>query len=160
MAKHVMPINPAYISTGAPARGLALDVLVSSAELLALNATPKTLVPAPGAGYAIIFKGAEIFKPAGTAYGGIAAGEDLSVKYTNGAGAEVGQCEATGFLDQATAQSRYCRAHTAASLNSAITPVENAALVLHMLVGEITTGDSPLHVRVSYDIVPTSAFAA
>lgn len=133
-----------------------VDVVVSSAELLALNATPKTLVAAPGANTALIFEGAMIKKPAGTAYAGIAAGEDLSVKYTNGSGIEVGGCEATGFLDQATAQARYVRPTCAASGVSDITPAANAALVLHMLTGEITTGDSALNIRVFYRSIATA----
>lgn len=152
--------NPDTMANPASEQIIARDVVVSSAELLALNATPKTLVPAPGASFALVFEGATIHKPAGTAYGGIAAGEDLSVKYTNGAGTEVAQCEATGFLDQATAQTRYVRPHNAASAISSISPTVNAPLVLHMLVGEITTGDSALHVRVHYRIVPAFAFAS
>lgn len=131
------------------------DVKVTSAELLALNATPKQIVAAPGANKALVFEGAVFYKPAGTAYAGVAVGEDLSVKYTDSSGAELAQCETTGFLDQATAQSRYVREQAAASGNSAITPVANAALVLHMLAGEITTGDSDLYVRVYFAIVPT-----
>lgn len=131
------------------------DVVITSAQLLALNATPRQLVAAPGAGRALIFEGAILHKPAGTAYAGIAAGEDLSIKYTDASGAEVGQCEATDFLDQTTAQTRYVRATTAASANTALTPVANAALVLHLLVGEITTGDSTLNVRVFYREIPT-----
>lgn len=152
--------NTDTLSGGAPERQIMRDVLVSSAELLALNATPKTLVPAPGANFGLVFEGALIHKPAGTAYAGIAAGEDLSIKYTNGAGAELGQCEATGFLDQATAQTRHMRPHTAASGASEKTPVANAVLVLHMLTGEITTGTSALHVRIWYRIVPMFEFAS
>ena len=150
---------PGATSDPAPGKIMKLDVLVSSAELLALFATPKTIVPAPGAGLALVFEGAAIHKPAGTAYAGVAVGEDLTVKYTNQAGAEVAQCETTGFLDQATAQTRYVRPHTAASLISSLTPTDNAALVLALLVGEITTGNSPLHVRYFYRVVPAAAFA-
>ena len=132
-----------------------VDVTVTSAELLALNATPKQLVPAPGANRALVFEGAVAYKAAGTAYAGIAAGEDLSVKYTDGSGLEVGQIEATGFLDQTTAQTRYGRPHAAASGNNSVTPVANAALVLHMLAGEITTGDTGIKLRVFYRVVPT-----
>ena len=152
-----MPSNnplPGSTSNPTPRTVFELDVLVSSAELLALNATPKQLVPAPGANRALVFEGAVIVKPAGTAYGGIAAGEDLSIKYTDGSGAEVAQCEATNFLDQATAQTRQVRPHTAASSVSDKTPTANAALVLHMLTGEIITGDSPLHVRVYFRVIP------
>ncbi len=128
---------------------------ITTGQLLALNATPISLVPAPGAGFTLIFEGAELYKPAGTAYGGIAAGEDVAIKYTDASGTAVATCEATGFLDQATAQVRYVRAFTAASAVSDLTPVANAALVAHMLTGEITTGDSALRVRVFYRIIPS-----
>lgn len=131
------------------------DVTITSAELLALNAAPKTLIAAPGANKALIFEGAVIHKPAGTAYAGVAVGEDLAIKYTDAAGLECGQAETTGFVDQATAQTRYVRPHNAASAISSLTPVANAALVAHLLVGEVITGDSPLHLRIFYRIVPT-----
>lgn len=132
-----------------------VDVQITSTQLLALNATAQTIVPAPGAGKALIFTGAVVHKPAGTAYAGIADGEDLSVKYTNGSGLEVAQIETTGFLDQTSVQTRYARPATTASGDSSITPVANAALVLHLLVGEVTTGNSPLNLRVFFRVVPT-----
>lgn len=149
---------------GGHAAGLIVaDVALTAAEVLALNATPIELIPAPGANKAIIFEGAVIHKPAGTAYAGVAAGEDLSLKYTNGSGLEVGVCEMTGFADQTTAQTRFIRPidgrdvtlATNAGAPSDLTPVANAALVAHMLVGEITTGDSPFRFRISYRIVDT-----
>lgn len=152
--------RPATLADNTPEAIIGEDVVISSAQLLALNATPQTLVPAPGAGLALIFEGAWIVKPAGTAYGGIAAGEDLAVRYTDGAGTQVGNAETTGFLDQTTIQSRYMRPWNAASGVSDINPTINAALVLHMLTGEITTGDQPLHVRVFYRIVAQAAFAS
>ena len=137
--------------------GPAPTVTVTSAQLLALNATPKTLVAAPGAGFAIVPKRVVIYKPAGTAYAGIASGEDLVLKYTNGSGAQCSSViETTGFLDQTTAQTRV--AHAPGSMTTVAgdyAPVANAALVLHLLSGEITTGDSPLYVRVWYDILQT-----
>lgn len=131
------------------------DVTITSAEILALNATPITLIAAPGADKAIIFEGAVLHKPAGTAYGGIAAGEDLSLKYTDDSGLAVGGAEMTGFADDTGAQTRHIRGYAAASAISSITPVANAALVAHMLVGEITTGDSDFLLRIYYRIVPT-----
>lgn len=151
--------RPAATLSVVPVRTLHRDVLVPAASVLALNATPVTLVPAPGTGLALSFVRAVIHKPAGTAYAGIAAGEDLSFRYTDGSGTEMGECEATGFLDQATAQTREVVRYAAASLISSSTPTANAAIVLHMLAGEITTGDSPLHVRVIYHIIPAAAFA-
>lgn len=149
--------NPIHggVMEGAQLRTFRRRTVISSAALLALNATPAEIVPAPGAGLALIFEGALIRKPAGTAYAGIAAGEDLSVKYTDAAGDEIAQCEPTGFLDQATNQIRWVRAFDPGSGDSAITPVENGALVLHLLAGEITTGDSDLELEVHYRVVRT-----
>ncbi len=133
-----------------------VDATITAAQVLALNATPQTIVAAPGAGRALVFEGAIISKAAGTAYAGIASGEDLSIKYTDGSGIEVGQCETAGFLDQTTEQMRYVRPTTAASGSTAITPVANSPLVIQLLVGEITTGDSPLVVRVFYRNIPSA----
>ncbi len=134
-----------------------VEATITSAQLLALNATPQTIVPAPGAAYALIFMGAIAYLPYNSAaYAGIAAGEDLSIKYTNGSGLEVGQCETTGFLDATSNQLRWIRAHAAASGDDAIVPVPNAALVLHLLVGEIITGNSPLKLRVYYRRIPAT----
>lgn len=143
------------VAEAAPFAQHVKNVTLSAAEILALNATPITLVAAPGAGKALIFDGAVIHKPAGVAYADVAAGEDLAIKYTNGSGLEQGQCEMTGFADQTTAQTRYIKPHTAASGVSSITPVANAALVAHMLVGEITTGDAPFNLRIYYRIIDT-----
>lgn len=132
------------------------DVALTAAQIKALNATPRSLVAAPGANLANIFMGAVFFLDYGTAaYAGIAAGEDLSVKYTDASGIELAQCETTGFLDAVADSTRYVRPHAAASGNDAITPVANAAIVLHMLSGEIITGDSPLRVRTYYRTIPT-----
>jgi hypothetical protein len=136
---------------------VSADVTVSTGELLALNATPKTLISAPGDGKAIIFEGAVLFLDYNSvAYNGIAAGEDLSFKYTNSSGLAVAGCETTGFLDQTADTMRYVRPTTAASGVSDQVVVNNAALVLHLLTGEIATGNSPLKVRVYYRVVPTT----
>lgn len=134
------------------------DVTVSSAQLLTLNATPVQLVAAPGTGYALVLLGALFTKAAGTAYAGIAAGEDLAIRYTNSSGAIVLEAEPTGFLDQATAQTLYAYPFVqgATSPVFSVAPVANSPLMLHMLVGEITTGTSDLKVRVWYRIVPTA----
>lgn len=131
----------------------SVTVTVSSAELLALYATPKELVAAPGAGYALVLDSATLFLDyTGTAYAGIAAGEDLTIKYTNAAGATLATVEATGFLDATADALRFVLPTTTA----AFTPVANAALVLHMLTGEIITGNSPLKVQINYRVIPAS----
>lgn len=137
--------------------GALKKTLITSAQLLALNATPQTIVPAPGAGLAIAINRLVLYKPAGTAYAGVAAGEDFVAKYTNGSGAQLTSViETTGFLDQATAQTRYADAPGAVTTAAAdVTPVANAAVVLHLLVGEIITGTSDLYVWTYYDVIPT-----
>jgi hypothetical protein len=146
--KILVMIHPTVIANDT---GIATgDVTVSSAELLALNATPKTLVAAPGAGKALILVDQQFFLDyASAAYAGIAAGEDLATKYTNAAGIILAQIEATGLLDQTTDQFR----HVYPLADAQKTPAENAALVLHMLTGEVITGNSPLRVRTRYRTV-------
>lgn len=125
-------------------------VTVSSAELLLLNTTPKTLLAAPGANKAIIMDGATLWLDyGGAAYDGIAAGEDLNIRYTDGSGQLVATIEATGFLDASADAVRYVYPATTA----AITPVANAAMVLYMATGNIATGNSPLKVKLNYKII-------
>jgi hypothetical protein len=139
--------------------GLSKVTTITSAQLLALFTTPVEIVPAPSAGFANILKYAVIRHGAGTAYAGIAAGEDLVVKYAGGAQVS-SVIETTGFLDQATAQIRYANAPaTTGSTAGDITPIDNTALQLALLVGNITTGNFDLEVLAVYDVVPTD-FAA
>jgi hypothetical protein len=127
----------------------AAAVAVTSAQLLELNATPQTILAAPGAGFAIVPRVVEFFLDYNSAaYAGIAGGEDLVLRYTDGSGNAVATVEATGFLDQTSDQRRLL------VVDNTFTPTANAALVLHMSTGEVTTGNSPLNVRVvEYDIV-------
>lgn len=130
---------------------------ITTAQLLALNATPQIIVPAAPTGFVNIFLAAALYKPAGTAYAGIAATEDLIAKYTNGSGQQVSAyVEPVGFLDQTTAQLRYVGAVASIGTTTAgdVTPL-NAAIVLHLAVGEITTGTSDLIVWTWYRRLPT-----
>ncbi len=121
---------------------------LTSAEILALNATPITVIAAPGNGFAIIVKKAIARHAAGTAYT-TGAGEDITLKYTNASGAQVITAfDSDGFLDAATAQIR-------SSLGIGGTPVNNAAIVAHLLVGEVADGDFDVELFVEYDIIPT-----
>jgi hypothetical protein len=135
--------------------GNQITKTITSAQVLALNATPIEVIPAPASGYAHIINRVTVHKPAGTAYAGIAAGEDLVLKYTDGSGAQAcGVIETTGFLDQTTVQTRVVGFPGSTSTTASdVAPVTTAAVVAHLLVGEITTGDSPLYVRVDYDTI-------
>ena len=137
------------------------DRTVTTAQLLALNATPISVIPAPGAGYANVLDAVILYLPAGTAYAGIAAGEDLAFKYTDGSGQECfSRVETTGFLDQTTAQMRYVTGASAAfagvPTDALATPTANAAIVIQVLTGEITTGTSDLKLRLFYRVIPTT----
>ena len=147
----IFPILLGAGGTVADDTDIFVDVTVTSAQVLALYSVPKVLVAAPGLLKAIIPLDITIYKPAGTAYAGIAGGEDLEIRYTDGSGQLFGTVETTGFLDQATAQTRHIFPLAAA----ASTPVANAALILCLASGEITTGDSALKVRVHYRIIDT-----
>lgn len=136
-------------------------ISIPAASVLTLNSVPVTVIPAPGAGLAIVPTRINIYKAAGTAYAGVAAGEDLVLKYTNGSGAQcTSVIETTGFLDQATAQYRTAisPASTGATAGD-VNPAANAAVVLALLVGDITTGTSPLNVEILYNIVPLTITA-
>lgn len=143
-------IIPVKVAPGVVANDtgiLTANVTISTAELLALNAVPKQLVAAPGAGKALILVDAQLMLDyATTAYDGVAAGEDLEIRYADGSGQLAATIETTGFLDQAADTYRHIYPAAAA----AIAPVANAALVMDLAVGEIATGDSPLKVRVRY----------
>lgn len=132
-------------------------VFITSAQLLALNATPISVIAAPGTGRFIQVEKWMAYKPAGTAYAGIASGEDLALKYTDGSGVQVASpIETTGFLDQTTAQTSW--ATTKGSADNA-TPasalaVANAAVVVQLLTGEITTGNTGVFIKVWYHEYP------
>lgn len=141
----------ASLETASTFAGTAAVVTVSTAQVKLLNTTPVTLVEAPGAGKALILDEATfLLDYATTKYDGIAEGEDLNIRYTNGSGALVATVEATGFLDQEADTLRHVKAAT-----SDFAPAANAALVLYMATGNIAMGDSPLKVRVRYHVVDT-----
>src|SRR3989304_4397023 len=93
----------------APAPGVAsgerlsfADVQLTNAQMLALRATPVTLVPAPGAGWALVVDLVHMFFDRAAAYTETA--DNLVVEYASGA--DIMTVETTGFIDQATDQAR------------------------------------------------------
>ena len=137
--------------------GRSNSVFITSAQLLALNATPITIIPAPGAGRFNMVRKWMAYKPAGTAYAGIATGEDLTLKYTNASGVQVASpIEATGFLDQTTAQTSWAGMKGSAdnATPASALAVANAAVVCHLLTGEITTGNTGVFIKAWWDEYP------
>lgn len=130
-------------------------VEIATADVLDLFDTPITLVAAPGAGLYNEFVSATLWLDYNSiAYDGVAAGEDLIISYTNGAGRLCASQETTGFIDQANDEQRLVMAQPIA-VNGTVQdfiPVANAALVISLLTAEIATGNSPLKVKTLYRV--------
>lgn len=135
----------------APIAGREIEVeqTLSSAQLLALNGTPVDAFAAPPAGIAVVPVSAVAFLDyGGTAYDGIATGEDLVLRYTDSSGAIAATIETTGFLDASADAHRHIQFASQATLTPA------AKLVWHMTTGNIATGNSVLKTRTRYKLVP------
>jgi hypothetical protein len=103
-------------------------VAITNAEMLALRATPKTLVAAPGAGKYLEFVGATIFFDRAGAY--TESADNMAVKLGTGAGTAVSETiEATGLVDAAGDVVMPVKPATSAVIAKAA--AENLALVLH-----------------------------
>jgi hypothetical protein len=129
------------------------EVSVSSSELLALRATPKTLVASPGAGKVLEFTSAVLLLDAATAY--VESAANLSIRYNNTTGAKASDdIETTGFIDQSA--DTMTTARPKADVIVAKTGCENVPLVLHNVgSGEYTTGTGVMRVKVSYRVWTT-----
>lgn len=137
--------------TGIIAAGRQADVVISSAQLLAMHVTPKTLIAAPGAGKAIVLDRAVFFLDYNSiAYASVGGSDDITIRYVDGTGAVVCTLETIGFLDQSA--DKYALVVPAAG--SLILPA-NQPLVA-FLGGAVTTGNSPVAVRLLYDIIDLS----
>lgn len=126
------------------------EISITPAEMLALRATPKTLVAAPGAGYVNELISAVALYDYAAAFTETA--DDLVIRYTDGSGAIASTTlDATGFL---TATSDQIRTHKRIATD--ITPVANAALVLHNSGdGEYGGTGSPVRYKVAYRVIKT-----
>jgi hypothetical protein len=127
------------------------EVVVTNAEALALLATPKVLIAAPGAGLAIIVDSLAIAKIGTGVY--TEAADNLVVEYAGGTDI-IAAIETTGFLDQATSQVRAQRPAV-----SVITPVANEAVEL-TIDGDAELGGgaaaTTLKVTIGYHLIETT----
>lgn len=126
-------------------------VTVSSAELLALRATPKSLVPAPGAGRILEFVSMMAIAQNGTAY--VVGTNDLAVRYKDGSGDIISQTlDTAGFLDQTSAIMSQV-GPLATDSKTPKTDCDNQPLVLHNTgAGELTTGTGTLDLKITYRV--------
>ena len=125
------------IEGASPATELrSYTVRLTGSQVRSLSTTARTLIPAPGAGFGIVLDHVVAKKTGTTAFSGIAAGEDLRVRY-DGATVNLASFETTGFLDQTDGPSRYSYAHTTA----AVEPLEDTAVEVDNS-GAITGGSA------------------
>lgn len=124
-------------------------VSLTSAQILALRATPKTLVAAPGSGKYLELVSA-LLKLTATATAYTETADNMAIRYTDGAGLQVSQTiEATGFID-ATGVTIVTNALPKIDQ---IGLVANAALVLHNTGdGEYATGTGTIVVDILYRV--------
>lgn len=122
------------------------EVSITNAEMLALRATPKTLVAAPGAGYMLEFVSAVLMFDRTAAYTETA--DNMAIRYVDGSGVIVSQAiEATGFVD--AAGDAITNALPKIDALATAAQGENAALVLHNTGdGEYGGGNAANVVRV------------
>lgn len=123
-------------------------VSLSSAQILALNATPVELVAAPGAGLLISVEEI-IFKMVrtGTAY---ANGGALEFRYTNASGAKVTADIAASVVTTGGAGTEY---NIVRGVVTSLTPVANAAIVVDNATAAFITGTGTATVTIKYRVV-------
>lgn len=126
-------------------------VTITAAQLRTLNATPITVIAAPGAGKYIDVICCHWFLD----YGGVqmdaaAAGDTLVLKYTNGSGTAITDAVAGDTIGGATADY-----HTSVIRVPELIPVTNALVCAHINTGEwyAAAGTSELKALVRYRII-------
>jgi hypothetical protein len=124
---------------------LSIDVTISSAEMLALFTTEKTLVPAPGTGKCIIVDSVYSTIDYNSAAYVIAASDTMNIKYSGGSTV----AQLTEAYLESTADARQAQQ----ALTTAVTPLANTAVTAKMSTTNPTTGDSEVKIRVYYRIV-------
>jgi len=122
-------------------------ITITTAELLALRASPKELVAAPGIGKVLQFMGAVGFLDYNSAT--YTANGELTIRYTDNSGTAVSDAVANSALFH---QADDCYEEFAI-LSAETELTVNAALVLSEGTGEATTGDSPITIKIFYRIL-------
>lgn len=131
---------------------------LTAVQIRAGFSAPTELVAAPGAGFVLLVSEVRVSKAAGTAFGGVAAGEDLIVVHSAGTDPLVTTIETTGFLDEVTDEVRIARAVDVTGSYD-LTALANTAIDYELLVGDITLG-SPVVFDVYYERIDLTALVA
>ena len=125
-----------------------VDKIVSTSEVLALNATPITVLSAVGAGTYPVFMGASVLLDYNSAAYVDDAGEDLVFQQLSG-GDEVSQ-SADGTLFDGTADACVWVGPKGGEALTTGSLVANGGFEVTIKSGEWITGDSPLKIRLWY----------
>lgn len=141
-----------------PIGQLEAVVQLTNAQMLAVRATPITLVAAPGAGRVTVVHGVYAVCDA-TAGVYTESADNLAVEYADGT--DILVIETTGFVDQVAAvEARYMRPDQS---TAAVEPIANSAVrLLNNGDGEFGGGNAAntLSVRVLYSIHEVAPFTA
>ena len=121
-----------------------VDWDLTAAQMDALNATPVTLLAAPGSGYMNIVHGGVTFIDAGATAFELGAGV-LSFLYTDASGAKTMTDVPNTTVESAT--DTYYR-----SVGLAVVPVSNAPIVA-FASADVTAGDGALYGRIFYSTI-------
>lgn len=128
-------------------RSFVNSTSVSSAQILAMNSTPVTIVAAPGQGLTTVVRGITVYmSTTSTQY---AAGGPLEFRYTDASGAQVTATIASAVVN-AAAGSSYT---SVAGVTTSLTNVQNAPIVMRNGTAAYTTGTGTATVFTSYDVV-------
>lgn len=143
-------LNPTDIS-GMTGALYGTQVRLTSAQILALNATPVTLIPAQGAGKFIIVDEIllEMTRTA-TAY---ANGGALEFRYTDASGAKVTADIAASVVTTGGAGVGY---NNVGGVVSALVPVANAAIVVDNATAPFITGTGTARFYIRYRVLDTN----
>lgn len=135
----------AYIASQLGTVGVSTTIAVSSAEILALNTTPKVLIAAPGAGKFIqVLYGYILLDFGGTAY----TNETTEIEYATGQDI-VGTI--TSFLNVGVDTIRNITATSSGTY--AFSQVENSAVRYRATSADPTTGNGTISINLVYRIV-------
>lgn len=128
-----------------------ITVSLSSANLLAMYATPITVIAAPGAGKVILIENALLsFTHVSTAY---ASGGTIRLQYTGSADNLLTTGFQTNVLNTASNNLDYCVATRNVSYASPIGIAANTAVQITNATGAYTTGNGTAKLFINYRIV-------